>query len=91
MRVGYCMRFTKPFKILFIGGFNHFLTEEEQLQREVEAREVEEAYYRQEAYYIEQGYYRQGGYFESEEEDDTGEEFPINDSKTLRYLFRRGT
>ena len=78
-------------------GFNHFRTEEEELQREAEAREAEEAYYRQEAYYMEQGYYRRGGYFEgedydeSEEEEDTREardgrreEFPINDSKTFK-------
>ena len=90
LRVGYCMRFTKPFTILFNRGFKHFRTEEEELQHEAELREYEEAYYRQEAYYTEQGYYREGGYFigedddESEEQDDTGEEFPINDSKTFK-------
>ena len=89
-RVGYCMRFTKPFGVEFVGGFNHFLTEEEELQYEAELREYEEAYYRQEAYYTEQGYYAQGGAFigenddESEEEDDTEEELPINDFKTFK-------
>ena len=90
-RVGYCMHFTKPFGVAFVGGFKHFRTEEEELQREVELREEEEAYYRQEAYYTEQGYYREGGYFEGEddgesEEEDTGrrEEFSINDSKTFK-------
>ena len=80
-RVGYYVCYTKPFTILFKGGFNHFLTEEEQLQHEVEARENEEAYY------------GRGGedYDESEEEDDTGEardgrreEFSINDSRTFK-------
>ena len=80
-RVGYCTRFTKPFTILLKGGFNHFLTEEEQLQREAEIREMEEAYY------------GRGGedYDESEEEDDTGEardgrreDFSINDSRTFK-------
>ena len=81
LRVGYCMRFTKPFRIVFDGWFNHFRTEEEELQREVEIREYEEAYYRGGGDY----------YDESEEEDDTGEarngrreEFPINDSKTFK-------
>ena len=45
-RVGYYACYTAPFKILFKGYFNHFLTEEERLQREVEIREAEEAYYR---------------------------------------------
>ena len=44
-RRGYCMRYTTPFKILFRGFFNHFLTEEERLEREREEREAEEAYY----------------------------------------------
>ena len=80
MRVGYCMRFMKPFKILFKGGFNHFQTEEERLQRDAELREMEEAYYRRGEYYD-----------ESEEEDDVGEtrdgrreDFPINDSRTFK-------
>ena len=81
LREGYCKRFTKPFNIVFRGGFNHFRTEEEELQREAEAeaRRVEEAQRAEEAY------------DESEEEDDTGEacsgrseEFPINDSKTFK-------
>ena len=67
MREGYCMRFTKPFKIVFRGEFNHFRTEEEELQHEAEAREAR---------------YRQDDYFEGEE--DTREEFPINDSKTFK-------
>ena len=80
-RVGYCVRFTKPFTILFKGGFNHFRTEEERLQREAEIREMEEAYY------------GRGGedYDESEEEDDTGEardgrreDFSINDFQTFK-------
>ena len=69
-RVGYCMRFTEPFKIKFTGGFHHFLTEEE-----------EELRYRLERvqnYIIEQGYYRLGGYDEIEENS------PINDSKTFK-------
>ena len=33
-RVGYYARYTEPFKILFKGYFNHFLTEEERLQLE---------------------------------------------------------
>ena len=41
---GYCRRFTKPFTVLFKGGFNHFRTEEEELQYEAELREHEEAY-----------------------------------------------
>ena len=44
-RAGYCMRYTAPFKILFRGFFNHFLTEEERLERERQEREAEEAYY----------------------------------------------
>ena len=90
LREGYCKRFIKPFGIVFRGGFNHFRTEEEELQLEVEAREAEEAYYRQEAFFIEQGYYRGSGYVEEEEEyeesEDNGrrEEFPINDSKTFK-------
>ena len=89
LNASYCIRFTKPIRVLFIGGFKHFLTEEEELQREAELREYEEAYYRQEAYYTEQGYYREGGYFEGEdydesEEDDTGEELSINDFKTFK-------
>ena len=89
---GYCKRFTKPIRVLFKGGFEHFRTEEEELQYEAELREYEEDYYRQEAYYTEQGYYREGGYFIGEnddesEEEDTGrrEEFPINDFKTFKY------
>ena len=90
LNAGYCMRFTKPFWVRFLGGFKHFRTEEEELQYEAELREYEEAYYRQEAYYTEQGYYAQGGAFigenddESEEEDDTEEELPINDFKTFK-------
>ena len=82
----YCMRFTKPFWVVFKGGFNHFRTEEEELQREAEAREAEERYYRQEAYYAEQGYYAPGGAFIGENDDvyDSEEEFPINDSKTFK-------
>ena len=43
--VGYCVRYIAPFKILFRGLFNHFLTEEERLEQEREAREAEEAYF----------------------------------------------
>ena len=76
-RVGYCVRFTKPFTILFKGGFNHFRTEEERLQRDAEIREMEEAYY------------GRGGedYDESEGEDNDeseGEDFSINDSRTFK-------
>ena len=68
---------------VFDGGFNHFRTEEEELQREAEIREDEEAYHRQEAYFIEQAYYRQASYFEGEDYNES-EEFPINDSKTFK-------
>ena len=27
LNAGYCIRFTKPIRVLFIGGFNHFRTE----------------------------------------------------------------
>ena len=76
---GYCMHFTKPFWVVFKGGFNHFRTEEEELQREAEAREMEEAYYRPGGDFIE-------GNDDESEEEDTGrrEEFPINDSKTFK-------
>ena len=43
-RVGYYARYTKPFTILFKGSFIHILTEEEELQHELEAREAEEAF-----------------------------------------------
>ena len=43
--VVYCVRYIAPFKILFRGLFNHFLTEEERLEQEREVREAEEAYY----------------------------------------------
>ena len=61
-RVGYCARYTKPFKIVFYGDFNYFLTEEERLQLEREIREMEEAYYgrRGEDYYEEDYYGRRG-------------------------------
>ena len=53
--------------------------------REAEAREAEEAYYRREAYYEEQGYYAPGGAFIGENDNDESEdEFPINDSKTFK-------
>ena len=78
--MGYYTRYTKPFTILFKGSFIHILTEEEEHQSELEAREMEEAFYRRgEDYY--------------DREDDTGireddtrirEEFPINDSKTFK-------
>ena len=90
LNAGHCIHFTKPIRVLFIGGFKHFRTEEEELQYEAELREYEEAYYRQEAYYAEQGYYREGGYFigedddESEEEDNTEEELSINEYKTFK-------
>ena len=87
LNAGYCMRFTKPFWIAFIGGFNHFRTEEECLQYEAESREYEEAYYRDESH-LEGDYYEEGGGEnddESEEEDNgRREEFPINDSKTFK-------
>ena len=84
-RMGYCKRFTKPFRVKFVGEFKHFRTEEEELQYEAEAREAEEAYYRQEAYYRPGGDFIEDSDDESEEED-TGrrEEFPINDSKTFK-------
>ena len=88
LRVGYYARYTKPFKILFKGSFVHILTEEEEIQRELEVRAAEEAYYRNEDYYIDQGYYRPGGYpaDEDDSEDDTGirEDFTINDSRTFK-------
>ena len=83
------MRFTKPFWVVFKGGFNHFRTEEEELQYEAELREAEEAYISQEFHYTELGYYAPGGAFIGEnddesEEEDTREEFPINDFKTFK-------
>ena len=83
---GYYERYTKPFKIWFEGLFMHFLTEEEELQREAEAREAEEAYYRREAYFEEQGYYTPGGAFigENDDNDESEDEFPINDFKTFK-------
>ena len=87
-RVGYYTRYTKPFKILFRGGFNHILTEEERLQRDAEMREAEEAYYREEGYYEED-------YYEGEDYDGRVEErrveerrveagLSINDSRTFK-------
>ena len=35
--MGYCKRFMKPFGVKFVGEFEHFRTEEEELQREAEA------------------------------------------------------
>ena len=69
---GYCARFTKPFRILFIGTFNHFLTEEERLQREAEIREMEEAYLRGEVEYSD------------DNDDEEKEELSINDSRTFK-------
>ena len=90
LRGGYCKHFTKPFWIAFIGGFNHFRTEEEELQHEAELREAEEAFNREDSH-LEGDYYEEGGTFigenddESEEEDNgRREEFPINDSKTFK-------
>ena len=43
-RVGYCERYTEPFKIWFEGFFRHFLTEEEErLEAERRDREIQEA------------------------------------------------
>ena len=80
-RVGYCARYTKPFKILFKGDFSHFLTEEERLQLEREIREEEEAYYRG----VEEGQIRLIDYSDSDDNDDEKkEELSINDSKTFK-------
>ena len=38
--VGYCTRYTEPFKILFEGFFYHFQTEEERLEAEQHNRET---------------------------------------------------
>ena len=40
--VGYCARYTKPFKILFEGFFSHFQTEEERLEAERRDSEIQE-------------------------------------------------
>ena len=40
--VGYCTRYTEPFKILFEGFFYHFQTEEERLEAERRDREIQE-------------------------------------------------
>ena len=80
-RVGYYACYTAPFKILFRGGFNHFLTEEERLQREVEIREAEEAYYRG----VEEGQISLIDYSDSDDNDDEEkEELSINDFKTFK-------
>ena len=76
---GYYERYTKPFKIWFQGLFMHFPTEEE-LQSEAEA---------QEDYFVEQVYYAPVGTFIGEndnesKEEDTREEFPINNFKTFK-------
>ena len=47
LRLGYCKRYVKPFRILFKGLFSYLHTEEERLQLERESREVEEAYIRE--------------------------------------------
>ena len=88
-RVGYYTRYTKPFTTLFKGSFVHILTEEEERQSEVEAREMEEAYNRHEDYYRPGGHPADEDYYDSEDdtgEDDTGirEDFTINDSKTFK-------
>ena len=71
---GYCRRYTKPFKIVFRAGFNHFRTEEEELRRRLE---------RVQDYLIQHGYFTGENDDESEEEN-TREEFPINDYKTFK-------
>ena len=83
-RVGYYARYTKPFNILFKGSFIHILTEIEERQREVEARAMEEAFYRQEDYYIPDAYPSDETFYDRE--DDTGirEDFTINDSRTFK-------
>ena len=91
---GFCRRFTKPFWILFTGGFNHFLTEEERLEEEREAREAEEAYYgytannlkeeRLEFERQQETFHTQISYSDSDDSDDEEEELSINDFKTFK-------
>ena len=90
--VGYCTRFTKPFWILFKGGFNHFLTEEERLQREAKIREMEEAYLRGEGEYYDESEterrdseIQEANHSDSDDSDDEEkEELSINDFKTFK-------
>ena len=93
-RVGYCARYTKPFTILFKGGFDHILTEEERLQLETEIREMEEAYYRGEAYQREMedsrndwgtDYYSDlDNNYSDSDDNNPKEELSINDFRTFK-------
>ena len=95
-RVGYCARYTEPFKILFKGDFRHFLTEEECLQLEREIREDEEAYYGgysrdinpEEEHFLFERQRREmveTDYSDSDDDDDEEkEELSINDFKTFK-------
>ena len=86
-RVGYCAHYTKPFTILFKGGFNHILTEEERLQLETEIREMEEAYYRGEAYQREMEDSRNDwgtDYYSDSGDNKPKEELWINDFRTCK-------
>ena len=80
-RVGYCARYTKPFTILFKGGFNHILTEEERLQLETELREDEEAYRRE----MEDSRNDWGtDYYSDSDDNNPKEELSINDFRTFK-------
>ena len=97
-RVGYCVRYIAPFKILFKGYFNHFRTEEERLEFEREIRESEEAYYNYYGYttninseeepFLFQRQRREvvdPSYSDSDDNDDEEkEELSINDFKTFK-------
>ena len=91
---GYYKHYLKPFQIVFIGEFSHFLSEEDLLQIERDARLNEEAYIREmnntppnflelEAQGID---WRTGNYFysEHEEEKEKEEELTINDFRTFK-------
>ena len=67
-RVGYCARYTKPFKIVLNGGFILFLTDEERLAEERLAEERLALERR----------------IEETEEDYYEEELSINDSRTFK-------
>ena len=78
-RVGYCARYTKTFKILFKGGFEHILTEEERLQLETGRRKMAEAYYRGTDYYSDSD----DNYSDSDD-NNPKEELSINDFRTFK-------
>ena len=66
--LGYCTRYTEPFKILFRGYFKHLRTEEERLEFERQIRPIVEAYYSD----------------SDDNDDEEKEELSINDFKTFK-------